>query len=254
MKVRKLLPSLLWGWLPGGTRQCPLCRHRIWKYLPYRDGRLPALMQALAMVGSDVRNFECPRCGGHDRERHLFLYLQASGLLAQLGQWRILHFAPEARLQGVISAASPREYLMCDLLPQRSGIIRVDIEAIPHDDACFDLVIANHVLEHVADDLQAIREVTRVIRPGGYAILQTPFSAVLERTWDDGGIVSPESRREAYGQEDHVRLYGRDIFERIGRGGLLRRVASHRELLADVDPAVVGVNQAEPFFLYQKPM
>lgn len=210
-------------------------------------------MEALATVGSDVRNFECPRCGAHDRERHLLMYLQASGCMDMLSCLRVLHFAPEVHLSRHIAEMMPTTYVKCDLCPVGPGIEHVDIEMMPYDDDTFDLLIASHVLEHVEDDRRAIAEIHRVLSPGGSAILQTPFSPVLHETWCDPGIESGAARCEAYGQEDHVRLFGRDIIERFSVTGLEPQVRSHTELLPGIDPDLAGVNADEPFLWFRKP-
>ena len=82
----KLVRYALAGWIPGGSRRCVICGHRVWRFMPYRSGRrgMSPLMRAVATVGSDVEHFECPRCGAHDRERHLLMYLRASGVLDDL--------------------------------------------------------------------------------------------------------------------------------------------------------------------------
>lgn len=148
-------------------------------------------MRALAIVGSDVDHFECPRCGAHDRERHLLLYMQASGLLDALPGASALHFAPEKRLTRVIADRRPALHVRCDLYPMSSDIQRVDIQHMPFADDSFDLLLANHVLEHVdAPDL-ALAEIHRVLKPGGHAILQTPYSAKLHATWEDAGVDTP---------------------------------------------------------------
>jgi predicted SAM-dependent methyltransferase len=117
----------------------------------------------------------------------------------------------------------------------------------------FDMLIANHVLEHVGDAEIALHEIFRVLKPGGYAILQTPYSTKLHRTWSDPGIDTPLARLHAHGQEDHVRLFGRDIFDIITAAGFESRVRQHVELLGNVDAAIAGVNPTEPFFLFHKP-
>ena len=255
LQPKKLVPYALAGWLPGGRRRCALCGHRVWRFMPYRNGSRSTapLMHALEVIGSDVDNFECPRCGAHDRERHLLLYLRASGLMDRLAGLRILHFAPERRLAHLVASQSPVEYVCCDLHPAAPGVQRVDMQAMPFDAASFDLVIANHVLEHVNDDGVAIGEITRVLAPGGHAILQTPYSPRLHRTWSDLGIDGEAARFHAYGQEDHVRLFGRDVFERFQSAGLLSCVASHDVLLPHIDASEWGVNGQEPFFLFRKP-
>ena len=223
--------------------------------MPYRGGsrRTPALMRVLETIGSDPDNFECPRCGSHDRERHLLMYMEATGLLREMFGKSVLHFAPERHLSESIRAESPRQYVRCDLYPNSTGVERVDILDMPFERESFDAVIANHVLEHVSDDLQAVREVHRVLRRGGYAILQTPYSSKLQHTWQDPGIDDAKIRLQAHGQEDHARLFGHDIFERIASAGLQSDVRQHGDVLSKMDADRFGVNPKEPFFLFHKP-
>ncbi len=250
----KLARYAIAGWLPGGRHRCAICGHAVWRFMPYRGGSRdsPGLMGALGMVGSNADHFECPRCGAHDRERHLLMYMRADGILAQLRGKPLLHFAPERRLSRLIADAVPSRYVRADLFPNSPDVERVDMLAMQFEDESFDCVIANHVLEHVSDVDRALAEIHRVLKPQGMAILQTPYSAKLHRTWEDAGIDSPAARLQAYGQEDHVRLFGRDIFARIVAGGFESRVQQHAELLADVDPVTAGVNPDEPFFLFLK--
>jgi SAM-dependent methyltransferase len=236
----------------GGGRRCVLCGHGVGAFLPFEDGTMPPLMAALGMIGSDVKNFACPWCFAHDRERHLFLYLSECGLMARMAGAEIVHFAPEARLAEKVAERGPRRYLRCDLVPASPEVTMADLQAMPFDDASFDLVIANHVLEHVDDDRAALAEIRRVLRIGGQAVLQTPFCAGLRGTWEDQAIVSPAARLQAYGQADHVRLFGADIFERIAAAGLSSQVAGHQEILGGFDSARYGVNAAEPLFLFQR--
>ncbi len=141
----------------------------------------------------------------HARDRIAALYARQGSV----------HFAPERRLSKRIAASNPSRYVRCDLYPQSADVIHVDMLAIPFDNESFDFVIANHVLEHVDDDLKALAEIRRVLRIGGYAILQTPYSNKLHHTWQDAGVADDQSRLQVYGQEDHVRLFGRDIFQRF---------------------------------------
>lgn len=250
MNIIKLIGYALAGWTPGGQRHCVMCDHNVWRFMPYRAGAKVPLMAALSIVGSDIDHFECPRCGSHDRERHLLLYMRAFGLLAILPSLRVLHFAPERHLSRRIAALAPVQYITCDLYPGSADVLRVDIEQMPFEDGSFDLVIANHVLEHVSDDDKAISEVSRVLRLGGWAVLQTPYSDMLETTWSDPGIATEAARLQAYGQEDHVRLFGRDIFEQFSRHGLSAKVSTHAELPEAGQYKRLGVNPREPFFLF----
>ena len=234
-------------------RECCMCGAKIGRFLPYRSGwqGAPPLMRSFEVVGSDLDNYLCPVCGCHDRERHLLFYLRHAGLMEKLRGWEVLHFAPEARVTSFIERAAPARYVLADLSPTRAGIERVDLLAIPYAASTFDVVIANHVLEHVADDLRALSEVRRVLKVGGYAILQTPYSSLLESTFSDPGVRSDAARLQIYGQEDHVRLYGRDIFARFASAGFVNKVALHAQALPGVDPIRYGVNPQEPFFLFE---
>jgi SAM-dependent methyltransferase len=179
--------------------------------------------------------------------------MTACGILPDLRRKSVLHFAPEKRLSARLIAANPAQYIKCDLFPQTEDVRKVDILKTPFDGDSFDLVIANHVMEHVEDDGLALSEVRRVLKPGGYAILQTPFVSRLFHTWSDPGIDGDEARLQAYGQEDHVRLYGRDIFDRFEQSGLKAEVKLHRNVLGDFNGQIFGVNEDEPFFLFNKP-
>lgn len=240
--------------LPGEpVRECCMCEARIGRFLPYRGGwqDAPAMLRAFQVVGSDLDNYLCPVCGCHDRERHLLLYLRGAGLLDSLRQRAVLHFAPEARLRTFIEAAHPARYCLADLFPNGPDIERIDLLNIPYDASTFDMVIANHVLEHVSDDRRALCEIRRVLKPGGYAILQTPYSALLESTLCDPGVRSDSARLQVYGQEDHVRLFGRDIFARIASVGFVSKVAQHGQALPTIDAGRYGVNPREPLFLFE---
>ena len=209
-------------------------------------------MIALDTIGSDVTNFGCPNCGCHDRERHLVLYLREMNLLDEFRNAAILHFAPERRMSELIEDMSPNRYVKGDLYPTSAGIETINILAIQYPSDTFDFVIANHVLEHVDDDLLALSELRRVLKVGGHAILQTPFSRALTKTFSDPGIESDNARYHAYGQEDHVRLYGSDVFDRIESVGFKSQVVSHSEKLSNIDPHQYGVNAEEPFFLFKR--
>jgi len=213
---------------------------------------MPPLMTSLGVVGSDPTQFYCPRCGSHDRERHLVLYLNRLALFDKFKGASILHFAPEKILSKLIQEYFPAKYVRCDISPRSKEIEKVDMLNIPYETQSFDFVIANHVLEHVADDSKALEELHRVCKIGGYAILQTPYSSKLTTTFSDPGIDSDFARLELFGQEDHVRLYGKDIFERFASKGFESEVVTHANVLANVDANYFGVNHSEPFFLFKK--
>lgn len=210
-------------------------------------------MRALDVIGSDAERHACPMCGAHDRERHLLLYFERlSPAVAYQGS-RILHFAPEKSLSQFFQSQSLSRYVQADLMPDRPGIEAVDLSRMPYPDSSFDLVVANHVLEHVTDDRRALSEIVRVLRAGGAALLQTPFSVLLANTIEEPELKSAEARKALFGQEDHVRLYGSDFEDRVCSAGLISCVVSHSTLLSDIEPRRYGVNAREPMMLFRKP-
>jgi SAM-dependent methyltransferase len=131
---------------------------------------------------------------------------------------RLLHVAPERALERYFAAIPTVDYLSADLHSRRA-MVSFDVTAIPFAEGSFDAIICNHVLEHVPDDSQALRELRRVCRPGGWAILQVPVDPNLESTWEDLTVASSRERQRLFGQSDHVRSYGRDYRERLQQAG-----------------------------------
>lgn len=254
-RFAKLAKAGILGWLSPRRFLCVICGNSVGGFLPYRQGfaSLSGAMRLLGLNGSDLDHFECPRCGASDRLRHLKLYLEAEGLLAGIQGARVLHFAPEKKLVDLVLAQRPADYVRADIAPSSPEIVKVDITRMPFADASFDVLIANHVLEHVDDLAAALAEIGRVLALDGRAILQTPYSRVLTRTFEDPGIATAEARLELYGQEDHVRLFGSDIVEQLARlSGLRSCVRTHAEALPAIDARRYGVNADEPFFLFRK--
>lgn len=239
---------------PLKSKHCCLCGHKVAGFLAHAGGwkNAPPLMTALKMVGSDIDNFACPVCYSHDRERHQWLYWQAAGLLPRMQGAHILHFAPEYHLAQRIVAQQPATYIKADLYPHADDIQKVDLLQMPFADGQFDFLIANHVMEHVDNVNQALAEIHRVLKPGGWAILQTPYCATLQHTWEDAGIQSAAQRLAAYGQDDHVRLFGRDIFAIFEAAGFTSHSETHSALLKTISAHYYGVNEKEPFMLFKK--
>lgn len=237
---------------PGSARFCIACGSSVADFGPYRGGWrfAPPLMRELGYTAGDYDDCICPRCGVQDRERHLILFFRATGVLDRAVGGLVVHFAPEASLRQRIQAAGPAEYVMCDIAPPSPEVRRMDLLNLEFDDDSVDLLIANHVLEHVPDADKALSEIRRVLKPEGRAVLQTPFCLGLGTTWEDASIVSESARLQAYGQEDHVRLFGTDIFDRFESNGLTLEGGSHADLLPTADAWVHGVDPNEPFFLY----
>jgi ubiquinone/menaquinone biosynthesis C-methylase UbiE len=143
-------------------------------------------------------------------------------------------------------------YVKGDLFPQSKAMLQISVTSLPFPDDCFDLAICNHVLEHVRDDQMALVEFFRVIKSGGCAVLQTPYSSLLADSFDDENVNTAELRRKLYGQEDHVRVYGQDLFAKIKAAGFTLHLKPHEHVLAASDAWHLGVNPDEDLILAVK--
>ena len=185
----------------GERVECPCCGGRFSRFMPglsHRDTRV------------------CPRCGSQERHRALWLWMrERSDLFVR--NISILHWAPEYALQRSLSELPNAAYVSADLEGDEA-MQHMDITDVPFKDDAFDLILCVHVLEHVPDDRAAMREMVRVLRPGGMALLLVPI--VLEQpTLEDPAIQTPEERKRHYWQADHVRLYGGDFRDRLAEEG-----------------------------------
>jgi SAM-dependent methyltransferase len=201
----------------GRRLECPICGGR---FRRMRHGR-------------GRRDVQCPRCGSYERVRALWLFLRDQADLAA-GGGRVLHFAPEPGIAAALGALPGVEYLSADLAPGVAMEV-ADITAIPHPGESFDAVVCSHVLEHVPDDRRAMAEVLRVLRPGGAAYFMQPVDFERAETYEDAAIVDPEERRRAFGQFNHVRVYGRDIVDRLQGAGF---EVSERRYTEELEPAM----------------
>ena len=231
--------------------QCNICGNNVDKFIPYRGGSstISEFQKKLKIIGSDVDNFSCPHCGCHDRERHLKLYIEQTRILEGKQRIRILHFAPERNILNLLAKFNPEIHILADLYTSDPRFEKINIEAIPYGNASFDLVIANHILEHVDNPDLALSEINRVLKDDGLAILQTPYSQFLENTFEDKAIDDSENRLFFYGQEDHARVFGRDIFQKMNNF-LVNKSIMHKDLFAKDLTENFGINEQEPFFLF----
>ncbi len=198
---RKVAPMLY----RGNAVQCPVCNHSFKRFLGY---------------GSEVafrQNVLCPHCLSLERHRLLWLYLQQrSPLFTE--KVALLHIAPEQCFHERFRKMSNITYTTGDLespLAQH----HFDLHEVPFADNSFDAVICNHVMEHVDNDLRCMQELYRVLKPGGWAIMQVPVDYNRASTYEDASITTPEEREKHFWQKDHVRLYGRDYPERLAAAG-----------------------------------
>ncbi len=188
----------------------------------------------------------CPRCRSHPRHRAIALLLARGDLPGR----RLLHFAPEPLFDPVFERLPALERVTADLYAPAD--LRLDITGMDLPDGCFDLILCSHVLEHVPDDRAAMSELRRVLAPGGLALVLTPYRADRP-TYEDPSITAPLDRMVAFGQQDHVRVYGTDLADRLREAGLEVEDRTPVELF---DESVVNrceLDPAEHLFLCRAP-
>ena len=167
---------------------------------------------------------KCVGCGSRQRHRLLWKYLEQK-LPKTLSDLKVLHFAPDQSLFERFSTFDFKSYICCDLFPEnlhyipKDKIVKVDITQIPFEENTFDIILCNHVLEHISDDHLAMKELHRVMKIGGIGVFQVPVDYSREETYEDFTITSPKGRKKAFGQFDHVRWYGKDYEKRLKTAG-----------------------------------
>ena len=204
----------VWYW--GRRFKCPFCGANLRSLLP-RGLHHPVLEEKEIIGGGYRVNSTCPVCLSYDRERLLILFLRTRTSVFDKPT-KLLHVAPEPQVEKMLRAAQTVEYLTADLYEENVMVI-MDITDIHYPEGTFDAVICNHVLEHLPDDRKAMAEIYRVLKPGGWAILQVPISKTLKDTYEDFSIVDERERERAFGQADHSRIYGQDYLARLAGVG-----------------------------------
>ena len=205
--LKKIKRNLLILKNKGDEVFCPICNS---KFKIFGNFGKPARVNAL-----------CYKCNSLERHRLLWLYLNNKTNLPNNFPKRLLHFAPELSFYSIFSNTDFIDYYPCDFSPERynykgnARVHKVDITQIPFEENYFDVIICNHVLEHIIDDRLAMRELYRVLKPNGWAYLQVPIEENRETTFEDPTIISPIDRENIFGQNDHVRIYGQDYKNRL---------------------------------------
>ena len=168
------------------------------------------------LIDCYTRNYICLNCGSPMRERFIFIFLTDYMNLLRPGI-RLLHFSPEPRLSNFLKRQQHVEYVTCDINPSKyPGAIKVDITNIEFADETFDAVVCSHVLEHIENDRQAIRELHRIVKPNGWALIVVPIYG--ETTFEDPEL-DFNGRERMYGIGDHMRMNGLDFALKLSDAG-----------------------------------
>ncbi|MFD2564505.1 class I SAM-dependent methyltransferase [Aquimarina rubra] len=163
--------------------------------------------------GTQRDNVLSPSTLSLERHRLLWLYLQNETDFFTT-KAKVLHFAPEQAFYKRFRNLKNLEYTTTDLNSPLADV-KADICNLPFANDAYDVIFCNHVLEHIPDDTKAMQELLRVLKPGGMAILQIPQDLSRAETFEDNTITDPKERAKIFGQYDHVRVYGRDYFDKL---------------------------------------
>jgi len=256
VKLRGAWQKFLGLYYRGNAYDCPLCGNSFRKMLP--AGIKNPVFNNYHIIGGGYRkNALCPRCYSTDRDRLVFSYIQSIAHLFH-PDFSVLHIAPEGALRaffmnqtivgyrtGFKDAEAYKGYYY------QQNLQGIDITDIPYANNSFDLIICNHVLEHVAEDHKAMHELHRVLKTKGRAILQVPIAPKLQKTYENPLVHTDAGRLKEFGQRDHVRIYGSDYPDRLINAGFNVEVVD----LYHTDPLQfkkLAVNPHEKLFIAHK--
>ena len=233
-KISKPIFMIISIWYRGNKVKCPICRIKLKKFFPY---------------GRVVRNNAlCPNCLSLERHRLMYLYLKNETNFFK-NEWNVLHIAPEQCFISIFKNSKNINYTSGDLFSPLADI-KMDIHKMPFKNNTFDIVLCNHVLEHVDNDIKALKEIKRVMKNGGFSILQVPFYYPLpNKTIEDKSITKANEREKAYGQSDHLRKYGKDYKKRLSSVGFEVDVNEYVNSLSKEKQKKYGLSENELIYI-----
>ena len=224
------LRPLIYLFFKGNKFTDPIDGKSYRKFLPYGYGK-------------QRENALSPGTLSLERHRQMWLYLQNETDFFTKN-YKVLHIAPEQEFLRKFKKMKNLEYTSADLFSPIVDV-KADILDLPFEDESFDVIFCNHVLEHIIDDKKAMSELYRVMKKGGWGILQVPMKNSLEKTYEDCTITDPKERQKHFGQYDHVRWYGMDYFERLKSVGFSVDINFYSQKFSKEEKKRFGLNVTE---------
>lgn len=201
--------------------------------------------------GEQRNNVLSPSTLSLERHRLLWLYLKEETDFFSASK-SVLHFAPEQCFLNRFRALKNLDYTTTDLESPIADV-KADICNLPFKDNNYDIILCNHVLEHIPDDTKAIQELYRVMKPGGYGVFQIPQDLGLATTFEDDTITDKAERAKIFGQYDHVRIYGRDFFDKLRSFGFTVEEVDFTSSLTDAEITKYCLAKGEVIPVVYKP-
>lgn len=235
--TRKIYHTLNRFLYRGNNYYCPICEKGYNRFLPGPE--------------KTRSNSKCPGCSSLERHRLLWLYL-TSKLKISSSEIKLLNIAPDYATQAKLRTLTNVDYTSIDL-ESPLAMQKEDLTKLSFKDNVFDAILCYHVLEHIKDDKKAISELFRVLKPNGWAILQTPIDVDREHTFEDFTITSLEERKKIFGQEDHVRIYGGDYPLRLKKAGFFVKEDTFVNNFSESEIIKYALDKIETIFICTKP-
>jgi SAM-dependent methyltransferase len=202
IKASYLVKPIIAFYLKGDTYTDPIDGNSFRKFLPYGYSK-------------QRKNALSPSTLSLERHRLMWLFLKnETSFFTSSKKIKTLHIAPEQCFLKIFKKQKNLDYVTSDLESPIADV-KADICNLPFKDDSFDVVFCNHVLEHIPDDKKAMQELFRVLKKGGFGVFQIPQDMSRENTFEDASITDKEERTKIFGQYDHVRVYGRDYFNKL---------------------------------------
>lgn len=194
--------------LKGNSYFCPICKFKASKFLPY--GQDYDAIKKFKIIGMGRReNVLCPNCLCKDRERLVYLFLEKKLKEKKINSTsKIIHFSPEYSLENNFLRKKFTDYITADIAKGKCDI-DIDLQNFNYKERNFDLVICNHVLEHIENDIIALKNIYLILKPKGLAILQAPLSTIIKKDFKKKNVNTENERLNNYGQIDHVRVFSK---------------------------------------------
>ncbi|MBH8551091.1 class I SAM-dependent methyltransferase [Nostocaceae cyanobacterium CENA357] len=235
--IYELVKPLLQVWFYGNARFCPVCQSNVRVFKTAGVNHRPDIM--------------CPVCRTLERHRLIWTFFEKFTNLFDSNKKVMLHIAPEYCFQRRLNQMQNIDYLTADLF-KPSAMVKMDITNIQYPDKSFDVIYCSHVLEHVLDDRKAMSEFHRVLKDQGWAVLQVPLNKNAPTTYEDPSITDPKERTKAFGQPDHVRVYGQDYEQRLIDTGFNVKRIEVKDIVSKEEIEKMRLRENEDIFLCTK--